>query len=241
MVLPILPALAASSPIMEGKVADKLDKRLDVYRNNQKRFPVITGDVIPEAIASQQEYEERILRPIYEAIRPHDPDSILQYEWLNSRGAIARFDRNAIEIRVLDIQECPAADVAIAGAVVNILKNMIYEKWAPFVRWSSFPSKLLSEIFFRCGESGEEAMIDNYDYLRIFQLDRPLKARDLWRYLLTDMIASDENEALEVILREGPLARRILRSYNADPSHFHMRELYEKLSCCLARGELFQW
>jgi len=39
---------------------------------------------------------------------------VLQNEWLNSRGAIARFERDTIEIRVLDSQETPAAELAIA-------------------------------------------------------------------------------------------------------------------------------
>ena len=55
-------------------------------------------------------------------IAPLDPDGTLQHEWLNSRGAIARFDRNAIEIRVLDIQECPVADLAICFQVMSFLK-----------------------------------------------------------------------------------------------------------------------
>jgi hypothetical protein len=32
---------------------------------------------------------------------------VLRHEWVNARGAIARFDRSAIEIRVLDVAECP--------------------------------------------------------------------------------------------------------------------------------------
>ncbi|HAL85576.1 MAG TPA: hypothetical protein DCM31_01010, partial [Deferribacteraceae bacterium] len=37
---------------------------------------------------------------MYRDIAPYDPECILQEEWLNSRGAIARFDRKAIEIRL---------------------------------------------------------------------------------------------------------------------------------------------
>ena len=43
----------------------------------------------------------------------YDTKKILDHHFLNSRGAIARFDRNAIEIRLVDIQECPKADIAI--------------------------------------------------------------------------------------------------------------------------------
>ena len=48
-------------------------------------------------------------------------------EWLNARGAIARFGRGTIEIRVLDVQECPQADLAICAAVVEVLQALVAE------------------------------------------------------------------------------------------------------------------
>ncbi len=113
LLLPILPALAASSPIIERKKTDWLDTRLEVYRTNAKRIPSIIGRVIPEPVYTHADYDEKIFQPMYQDIAPKDPEGLLQHEFLNSRGAIARFERNAIEIRVLDVQECPQADVAI--------------------------------------------------------------------------------------------------------------------------------
>src|SRR5690606_17301416 len=113
LVLPILPALAASSPLKDGHYTGLKDTRLDVYQSNQRKVPSIAGRVVPEQVFTQKDYEEQILQRNYQDIAPYDPEGILQDEWLNSRGAIARFQRNAIEIRVLDIQECPAADLAI--------------------------------------------------------------------------------------------------------------------------------
>ena len=49
----------------------------------------------------------------------------LQHEFLNSRGAILRFDRSAIEIRVVDLQECVRMDVAIAVFVRRALQHMV--------------------------------------------------------------------------------------------------------------------
>src|SRR5205085_1727369 len=101
-----------------------LDQRMFFYRTNSEPLSTIAGDVVPEPVATRQEYEERILKPMYEDIAPHDPRGVLQKEWLNSRGAIARFDRHAIEIRVLDVQECPLADVAIAAAVSSVVRGV---------------------------------------------------------------------------------------------------------------------
>ena len=103
VILPILPALAASSPFKEGKATGWLDTRVLTYKDNQKKVPQITADIIPEPFFTIKEYEDNVLTPMYEAISPYDPDELLQAEWLNSRGAIARFIRNAIEIRVLKL------------------------------------------------------------------------------------------------------------------------------------------
>src|SRR5690606_7705226 len=39
LALPILPALAASSPLVEGRVTGLADSRLDFYRFNSRRLP----------------------------------------------------------------------------------------------------------------------------------------------------------------------------------------------------------
>ena len=53
---------------------------------------------------------------IYRDLAPHDPEGVLRHEWVNARGAIARFDRMAIEIRVLDVQETPVDGRRVRGA-----------------------------------------------------------------------------------------------------------------------------
>ncbi len=123
LLLPLLPALCASSPILEGKLTGYLDSRLLFYGKNQKKIPSISGDIIPEFIGSKAEYQKNILQPMYNDIAPYDPEGLLQYEWLNSRGAIAKFDYMGIEVRVLDTQECITADIAIAKLIFALLKD----------------------------------------------------------------------------------------------------------------------
>jgi gamma-glutamyl:cysteine ligase YbdK (ATP-grasp superfamily) len=43
LVLPIIPALAASSPYLDGRFTGLLDARLETYRHNQARIPSLTG------------------------------------------------------------------------------------------------------------------------------------------------------------------------------------------------------
>ncbi|MDX1628616.1 MAG: glutamate-cysteine ligase family protein, partial [Fulvivirga sp.] len=112
LILPILPAIAASSPILDGQNTGFLDKRMDYYQKNQRRIPANVGKVIPERAYSKRQYHKMIYDPIARAIAPFNHDDLLKPVWVNSRGAIARFDRGSIEIRILDLQECPKADLA---------------------------------------------------------------------------------------------------------------------------------
>lgn len=125
--LPYLPAITASSPIVEGRITGELDNRLRFYQSNQRRIPAIAGVIIPEFVSSYADYRRRILKPIYRALDGVRGGDVLRHEWVNSRGAILRFMRQAIEIRVLDTQECIKADVAVAAFVRGALRWMVKE------------------------------------------------------------------------------------------------------------------
>ena len=98
LLMPLLPALAASSPIVDRALTGLADYRMEVYRSNSRPVPSVTADVIPEPVYSRGDYEQKILQRMYRDIAPLDTQGVLRHEWLNSRGAIARFrpqhDRN---------------------------------------------------------------------------------------------------------------------------------------------------
>ena len=50
---------------------------------------------------------------------------LLKREWVNSRGVIFRFDRCALEVRVMDEQECVKSDVALSCFVRAALRGLI--------------------------------------------------------------------------------------------------------------------
>ena len=60
LILPIIPALSASTPILDSKFQGLKDHRLDYYRKNQSKIPEIAGKVMPERVFSQAEYEKQI-------------------------------------------------------------------------------------------------------------------------------------------------------------------------------------
>jgi gamma-glutamyl:cysteine ligase YbdK (ATP-grasp superfamily) len=243
LVLPLIPALAASSPILEGRWTGMLDARLDVYRSNSAKFPTITGLVIPEAVESEQQYRELILQPMYREIASHDPDHILQDEWLNSRGAIARFDRSAVEIRVVDTQECTTAQVAILQAIRAVLERLVSEPKQSYSRQLGVSTERLARILQSTVVQAEGAVIDDEEYLSLLGIDRgPILAAEVWRTLLADTLPklpSAQGAALELILERGTLSSRILDFTTQQPSRHALVQLARKLMSCLAQDELF--
>lgn len=243
VLLPIMPALAASSPLMEGRTTGTLDSRLAVYRTNARRVPSVSGRVIPEPVFTRADYERGILGRIYSDLAPHDPEGILRHEWANARGAIARFERGAIEVRVLDVQECPAADVAIAGAIVGVLRAMVGERWQALADQQAWPVEPLARILDAVIVDGEQALIDDRDYLAAFGWsDGPTIAGRLWRHIAGSLglEGTGRGEPLGVILDEGPLARRILAAIDGSVELPRLREVYTGLADCLRDGRVFR-
>ncbi|MBC8073910.1 MAG: glutamate--cysteine ligase, partial [Deltaproteobacteria bacterium] len=185
-VLPLLPGLAASSPVVEGVLADALDQRLRVYLGNQRRIPSIIGQVVPEPVWTEAAYRREILAPMYRDIAPFDPHGELQDEWLNSRGAIARFDRSAIEIRLLDIQEHPAADVAITWLVSQLLRELCQESFVPMVELQALATAPLAAILVQAIDEADDAVVGHASLLRALGLPEvPIRLTELWSAVLT--------------------------------------------------------
>jgi carboxylate-amine ligase len=243
LVLPILPALCASSPIIGGESSGLLDTRLRYYKTNQKKIASITGHVIPESVFSANDYERVIYEPIKRDIAQFDPDEILDPVWVNSRGAISRFDRGSIEIRLMDVQECPAADLAIQTLVINTIKALVNEELishADQIKWEAEP---LAQILEAGVEKAERALITNQDYLNVFGLQASsLTAGMLWKHILSQLKSNDLRERrqnLDFILNQGSLSTRIIKALNGDYSKPSLISLYKGLSNCLAQNRLF--
>src|SRR5947207_6219383 len=72
LVLPLIPALAASSPFADAQRMPFLDYRLAVYRTNADRIPTITGAVIPDNARDRADYQTGVLQPMYREIAADD-------------------------------------------------------------------------------------------------------------------------------------------------------------------------
>jgi glutamate---cysteine ligase / carboxylate-amine ligase len=244
LVLPLIPALAASSPFADGRDSGYADYRMEVYRHNADLVPSIAGLVVPETVSTRAEYQQRILEPMYRDIAAFDPEQVLRHEWLNSRGAIARFDRNAIEIRVVDTQEHPGADLALAAAISYVVRRL-YDS-GELAAQQAVGTETLAAILRDCIRDADEAVVADAQYLRLLGCaDASCSAAQLWRHLLQPLLADDSAQAtpwkpaLETVLLHGPLARRIRRSVQAGGPRNGLEQTYRRLCDCLAHGCAF--
>ena len=242
IVLPLIPALSAASPLEQGRRAGWLDNRLKYYRDNQKSIAEISGMVVPEPVDGIEDYHRRILQPMYRAIQSHDPDGILAEDWLNSRGAIARFERQTIEIRVIDLQECPAADLAIAEIVVALVKALYEERIASYQAQQAIPTEMLAALLWQCAEQGSAAAIDSPELLSLFAQAAPLKVTELWDRLLEHELNISQTAAglLRQVIERGSLAEAIMDRLGGNPSTTAILACYQELGTCLAENHLFQ-
>jgi gamma-glutamyl:cysteine ligase YbdK (ATP-grasp superfamily) len=154
--LAYLPAVAASSPIFEGKEGDDVDNRLRFYEINQKEIPAITQGVIPNYVSSFKQYKQDVIGG-YSAdlARAGAGKIILGREWINSRGVIFRFDRSALEIRVMDEQECVKADVALSCFVRAALRGLMRGEQ------EFLPREVLLKDFHAVVKDGLNAQVSN--------------------------------------------------------------------------------
>ena len=245
IILPLLPALAASSPIADARRQEFLDFRMEKYRTNSIRIPSITGLIVPEPVFSKKEYEEQIFEVMYRDIAPFDPEKILQEEWLNSRGAMSRWDRSAIEIRVIDIQEHPKADIAILEWTAALAQVLVAEEWCSTEMQQSWTEQNLYSILMDTVKEGERAEVKNPQFLSLFDVSSTnISAGELCEHITdklysTGKISDESKQMLDIIFRHGTLARRIL---HALPGSYTKKDLYpvfEQLSDCLRHGQPF--
>lgn len=237
LLLPIIPALSASSPILDGKPTGWMDSRMEAYLHHQEKLPPLMGALIPEAVLNEEEYYREVFGPIGKALAPYDPEGIMDHEFANSRGAIARFDRNAIEIRVVDIQECPSADLAIAELIVEALKALVDGRWVSNYLQRAWHQNDLLAIFKKVIKDGGDTRIGNKEYLLMFGMEKAsATAGELWAHILQEAgegISKEARGAITHILQHGCLARRILRRTGAVPDANQITEVYKELATCL--------
>ena len=235
-ILPYLPAIAASSPIFETKIGDFTDNRLHFYSTNQRQVPSITGDIIPEHVNSLEEYEKTTVKRYSDDLcKLRAPRCLLNKKWLNSRGAVIRPDRKAIEIRTLDEQECVKSDVALSCFIRAILRGMMEDESTSAILHETLVQNLNRTI-----KSGFDAHVqDAYGQT----------AKQVCKHLLKiahENANAEEKKYLPLIkqrIDNGNLSQMILRDINKKTQKTDMQEaifdVYSSLANCLTNNRVY--
>jgi hypothetical protein len=148
---------------------------------------------------------------------------------------------------VLDTQETPQADIAIAAMIITILKKLAAAIWSDVTEQNQLDTEALAELLMLVIKEGELATIANKSYLELFEFpDRKGQVQELWRYLLESISADDTDlipelrKTIEYIIHCGPLARRIKLSIGKECKRSQMEQSYRRLCDCLNNGQLFE-
>lgn len=251
LTLPLIPVVAASSPFWEGKRGPDLDTRLHVYFNNQKKIPEIMGVGIPEDVFSPEEYENAILKPMYRAIAPYDPQGILQHEWLNSRAVIPKFKYGCLEVRLMDIQECPEQDISLAAFFRRLVEKLISETWTEESQQGAVDSLSLRDLLISAIHYGGQAVFSSPIFLQQFGLrSEKMMGHELIEYLVGQLSdpssplggtsnLREDFQGVKHVLDQGTLAERLIRANGPRVSRASLLPLYQELAKCLKKGVAF--
>jgi gamma-glutamyl:cysteine ligase YbdK (ATP-grasp superfamily) len=230
-----LPAISASSPIYEGTLGPSVDNRLRFYSVNQREIPSIVGDVVPEHVTSFSQYKREVIGKYSQDLaRAGAGKTLLFKEWVNSRGVIFRFDRAALEVRVLDEQECIKSDVALSCFIRAALRGLIANQ-------EELPSHdILVNDFNSAVSEGFNGMVLH---------PKGKIARDVCRYLFeiaSENADEDEKQYLWLIRKriEGGSLSEVIRErvmQKAQKTDFveAVRSVYSRLIKCLVDNEPF--
>jgi glutathione synthase/RimK-type ligase-like ATP-grasp enzyme/gamma-glutamyl:cysteine ligase YbdK (ATP-grasp superfamily) len=244
MLLPYLPAIAASSPVHDGKLQPSADARLAWIVQHQARIPETCGRLVPEFMQTFAQYRREILQPMYRALDRYPHSEPLRHEFLNSRGAVLRFARRALEVRVLDTQECVRMDAAIAVFARAALRHLTTEVLAG--RLAPPGHDVLVSDFLACVRDGSAAQVVA-PHLRDGERgasDVRLVLRGLMEHVRQH--TGDEDAGylplVDGIIEHGSLSERIrarLEPHAAADATLRpaLREVYGELADCLERNE----
>ncbi len=243
--MPLIPALSSSSPLIEGKRTGYLQSSLSFHKNSSPRIPSLTERIIPEPIFFRRNYEENIYGKIKKEITDFTNSNEVNIVDFNFRGAVPHFDNGRITIRMMDVQECPAADLAIITLVIETLKALVAEKFAPRDDLKEAFTDALSGILDETAQHGQGAEIYSTEYSSLFGINSFITPKELWNHIY-DTLTKRGNTALErwepelsIILEEGTLSDRILKELKGDTSEGSIKKVYRELSDCLAQNKMF--
>jgi glutathione synthase/RimK-type ligase-like ATP-grasp enzyme/gamma-glutamyl:cysteine ligase YbdK (ATP-grasp superfamily) len=247
LLIPYLPALAASTPMFDGELQPWADGRLAWILEHQARIPESQGEIVPEYVESLADYRRRILGPMYAALDRLPDTGAIRHDFFNARGAVFKAGAKRMEVRVLDTQECVRMDVAVAVLARSALKHFAERVMAGGVHLP--PHGVLVSDFRAAVRNGGAARVLAPHFAEVERdADGRAGVRDVLRAILDAArrtVRRDEATYLELaarVIETGSLSERIraeLEPFAADDEAFtdHARRVYIELMDCLEANE----
>lgn len=249
LLVPYLPAIAASSPMYGGRLRRSVDNRLAFILEHQSKLPATQGVIVPEYVDSLTGYRRDVLRPMYAAVDELPDAKVLRHEWLNARGAVFKFSRRSMEVRVVDSQECVKMDVAIAAFIRGALHDLAADSIRG--RLPLPDHRLLVEDFHACVHEGSRARVWAP---HLTTLERGDDGKASVRAVLDQLLTRASRrmkkgeqgylELLDQVRRGGTLSERIadrLDPFAGDAAALReqARAVYLELCDCLAQNRVW--
>lgn len=237
LIVPILPALAAASPLRAGRRGPTLDERIATARNAAAAWPEFGGHWYPEGAFGVRAYREVVLTPLGARLAELHAGGRLPADDFNARALVARFGPRVLQMRAADLQECPAQDVAIAAAVVETARALVRGDWLTADAQEAVADSSLAAL-------GDLVLTQGLDVplpaATLYGAGAGSSAREIWAQLLPRLdLGPTTRAALDLILREGTLAERMLRSVGDEPDDDSLRALVAHLASCAVDGRPF--
>ncbi len=235
LLLPLIPGLTAASPILEGRITDAMDARLEAYFNAFARVPELVGPMVPEAVFDTDAHDRAILSPIAQALAAHDPENVLDAHGMDARGATTQFDPGIVYLHVIDAQESPNADLAVVEFIIAVLKALVNGRWVSNYLQRAWAAEDLQAILLDTVKEGDHATIGNRDYLLMFGLmqQEGMPALKVWQHLFVELypeLSPAARTHIAHILEHGTLATRILARTGERPTADKLRDAYAALA-----------
>jgi len=241
MVLPLLPALSASTPFRDGRATGFHSTRLRACIDLYDRHPERVGAFVPEPVFEPADHDREVLSPIARATstgkRGEAPDAQL----LNLRCATAHLDQGIIAIHGIDAQENPAADMAVTEFTISVMRALVAGRWTSNYLQRAWSSEDLMGVMQSTIRDGSRATIANRDFLFMLGMlkqDR-VPASELLKHLFVELYGELSENArghLGLIIEHGCLATRMLAKAGKRPGAERIRSVCAQLAACRTAG-----
>lgn len=242
--MPLMPALSASSPFVEGARGPAMQCRLAAARDYVGTDPAFASSLVPDPAMGRDQYRNEALAPLQRTLQARGMGSSLQPLDVCGHGLVADFERGLIHICMLDMQECLQADLGVCAGVVAIASHLLHENALPHRALSQWPSARLAELVELTLVDGQGGILRDADFLHAFEFPgKSCRMSELLQFLIEEVLSKDRSitahmPVLSTIARQGSLARRCLSKLPENWNEEDLYNLYRKLASSLRQDEL---